>query len=549
MSVKCDWNDLHVARGLDAVRAQIGEALDSANDANLPQAPSPNSAVLEFTLDGVLKRFALVVGTTMAFDLEENRLLKPAALSQLVGKSLFKEWKEKGAGEGKRFIDDSSARRRSELAEAEGVDTGDMTPFERYVLIHGTQEVWDDLRRRRIPAKALQLALGDFFKTWQNSSARRDVYPEQIIFDPSMRVDPQTHINTFEGLPLTPLRAPEKCAAVRETLLFLCNGSEEAAEWLTKWMAYPLQHMGAKMATAVLAHSTMEGSGKSFLFSDIHRQIYGPYGATVGQHEMEASFNEWQKEKLYAVFEEVVSRDQRYNQMGKIKHQITGKTKMINAKFMSSWEEANLMNAVFLSNEIIPFPVSENDRRMLVLWPREKMSEDLRVRMKHECDTDGAAAWLGYLLDYPLGEFNEHTQPPMTPAKERLIDIGRSSWEHFLIDWMTGQICNESGVVLPFDACLSKDLYQVYRSWCETNHMKSIGAPVFSQMLSTKLTLTQRCHWTFGVHRGQTSVFLPSPPPSQDKARAIGERIAAFRSIAVELKVGDSKWGQSGLLK
>lgn len=545
-----DWNDLHVAHGLAAVKEQLFSALEAANDSSLPQAPSEEVAAPTFTLEMALKRFALIIGTTTAFDLEQNSMMKPSALSQLLGKELFKQWKEASGKDGKCFIDDSSAKRRSEQTELDALgEENGLSIWDRYVLIHGTQEIWDAHRRKRIPARALQLAMGDSFKTWQNSTGRRHVYPEQIVFDPTMRVNPETHINTFEGLPLKPIRSPEKCQAIRETLLFLCNGDEASAAWLTKWLAYPLQNMGAKMATAVLAHSTMEGSGKSFLFSDIHRQIYGSYGSTAGQFEMESGWNEWQQQNLYTVFEEVVSRDQRYNQMGKIKHQITGKTKMINAKFMSSWEEANLMNAVFLSNEIIPFPISENDRRMLVLWPSETMPADLQVRMKQEHDADGAAAWFGYLLDLDLGDFNEHTRPPMTPAKERLIDIGRSSWEHFLVDWQMGEICDDTGLSLPYEPCLSKDLYQVYRSWCDANHMKVLGAPTFSQMMSTKVTLAQRCHWTFNHHRGQTSVFLPSPPPSQGKALAIGESIAKFRGVAIHLKVGDPKWDHSTLKK
>ncbi|WP_435637022.1 DUF5906 domain-containing protein [Carnimonas bestiolae] len=532
------------------MRQQLYQANGAAND-DLPRAPSDGLGESSRAIEVALRRFALVSGTTSVFDSEQNTIMKPSAFAQYVGKEIAKAWKAASATEGKRIIDAKDAQRRADVAAGNeaGQDDG-MSIFDRYVLIWGTKEIWDDLRRTRMPADALKLALGESFKLWQNSDQRRYVYPDNLVFDPSMTCDPDKCINQFDGLPLTPMRDETRCQAIRDTLLFLCNGDHDAADWLTKWLAYPLQHPGAKMATAVLAHSTMEGSGKSFLFDVIHRQIYGKYGATVGQDQMEGAFNEWTEKKLYTVFEEVVSRDQRYNQMGKIKHQISGKTRMVNAKFMSSWEEENLMNAVFLSNEIIPFPISEHDRRMLVLWPKMKMPEDLRLRMKHELDNGGAEAWYGYLLDYQLEDFNEHTKPPLTPAKERLIDLGRSSWEHFLIDWQTEQIANDAGLVLPYVPCLSRDLYAVYRSWCEANHAKVMGSKVFSQMMSTKITLEQRCHWAHGYQKGQTSVFLPSPPPSKDKARAIGECIAKFRGAAIELKVGDhNKWGNTDLRK
>ena len=117
---------------------------------------------------------------------------------------------------------------------------------------------------------------------------------------------------------------------VLELIRFLTSRASDNADeadaimhWLLCWLAYPLQHMGAKMDTAVLFHSTMEGSGKSLLFADIMGELYGRYGATVGQTQLEGNFNAWQSGKLWAVFEEVVSRDQRYNQVGKIKHLIT----------------------------------------------------------------------------------------------------------------------------------------------------------------------------------------------------------------------------------
>lgn len=123
---------------------------------------------------------------------------------------------------------------------------------------------------------------------------------------------------------LAPVRDDAACENLRWLISFLCNNDAEALDWLVKWLAYPLQHMGAKMDTAILFHSTMEGSGKSLLFADVMGELYGRYGATVGQAQLEGNFNAWQSGKLWAVFEEVVSRDQRYNQVGKIKHMITG---------------------------------------------------------------------------------------------------------------------------------------------------------------------------------------------------------------------------------
>ncbi|MNF81432.1 hypothetical protein D3C84_637040 [compost metagenome] len=189
-----------------------------------------------------------------------------------------------------------------------------MPPTDRYVYIDGTKDVWDREKKRRIAEGAVKMALGDTYPLWLNSSERRTVDVEHIVFDPTMSKDPAVYINTFDGLPLEPVRDDAACANLRWLISFLCNHDEAAHQWLTRWLAYPLQHLGAKMDTAVLMHSIMEGSGKSLLFADALGMLYGQYAATVGQTQLESNFNAWQSRKLWSVFEEVASRDQRYNQ-------------------------------------------------------------------------------------------------------------------------------------------------------------------------------------------------------------------------------------------
>ncbi len=138
--------------------------------------------------------------------------------------------------------------------------------------------------------------------------------------------------------------------------------------WLALWLAYPLQHVGAKMATAVLMHSEVHGSGKSLLFDGVMRPIYGEYGATLGQQQMESQYTDWQSNLLYGLFEEIFSREKKYSQTGTMKQMITATSTRIEKKFVSGWEEDNHMNCIFLSNELQPFPVEPSDRRFLVVW-------------------------------------------------------------------------------------------------------------------------------------------------------------------------------------
>ena len=502
-----------------------------ANDDISEAAPAPDGGAGEsLTLDQLLRRFALVEGTTQVWDCDQSRVMKKAAFEARVGKPLAKAWLD---DMGKRLIADDHVRDIEQTRRMAGKKGGafGMPPTDRYVYIDGTKDVWDREKKRRIAEGAVKMALGDTYPLWLNSSERRTVDVEHIVFDPTMSKDPAVYINTFDGLPLEPVRDDEACANLRWLISFLCNHDEAAHQWLTRWLAYPLQHLGAKMDTAVLMHSIMEGSGKSLLFADALGMLYGQYAATVGQTQLESNFNAWQSRKLWSVFEEVVSRDQRYNQVGKIKHLITGKTVRMESKFINGWEEANHMNAVFLSNEILPWPISDSDRRMLVMWPMETLPVERQKAIGRELEQGGVAALYGWLLSVDLGDFNQRTRPPSTDARERLVALSRAGWQTFLHLWKYSEL--GQGLWGP---CLSTDLYSLFLEWCQRNKEHVMSQTKFSLFISSEVDKTRAIPWTDGNNRRFGAFFFPvdpdaSPPPSL-KAAELGKQVEHWRAKA-----------------
>ncbi|MEF0146193.1 bifunctional DNA primase/polymerase [Pseudomonas guariconensis] len=524
---------------------QAGEmAVESAEQQDdLPRAPSANSAPSpacssttggegesSLGIEGVMRRFALIEGTTHVWDMDRAKPMKKSGFEALVGKPLAKEWMDRTD---KKLIAPEQAQELDEARRLASKKGGalKLDPIERYVYIDGTKDVWDREKKRRIPEGAVKMALGDDYKWWLNSQDRRVVDVDHIVFDPTMTKDPATYINTFEGLPFEPVRDDSACDNLRWLISFLCNHDEEALDWLTKWLAYPLQHMGAKMDTAVLMHSIMEGSGKSLLFADVFGQLYGQYAATVGQTQLEGNFNAWQSRKLWAVFEEVVSRDQRYNQVGKIKHMITGKTVRMESKFINGWEEANHMNAVFLSNEIMPWPINDDDRRMLVMWPLQTLPVDRQKAIGRELENGGVAALYGWLLAVDLGDFNQRTRPPKTEARQRLVALSRTAWQTFLHLWRTGEL----GRGL-WGCCLATDLYALFLEWCSRNKEHTMSQTKFSLMLSATVEKTRSIPWTEGNNRRFAAFFFPDDPeaslPPSFNAAELGQAVITWRSKA-----------------
>lgn len=477
-----------------------------------------------------MRRFALVEGTTNVWDMDKAKPMKRGGFEALVGKSLAKEWMERTD---KKLIATEQAQELDQARRLSAKKGGalKLDPIERYVYIDGTKDVWDREKKRRIAEGAVKMAMGEEYKWWLNSQDRRVVDVDHIVFDPTMTKDPNIYINTFEGLPLEPMRDDAACENLRWLISFLCNHDGDALAWLTKWLAYPLQNMGAKMDTAVLMHSIMEGSGKSLLFADIFGQLYGQYAATVGQTQLEGSFNAWQSRKLWAVFEEVVSRDQRYNQVGKIKHMITGKTVRMESKFINGWEEANHMNAVFLSNEIMPWPISDDDRRMLVMWPLQTLPVERQKAIGRELVNGGVAALYGWLLAVDLGDFNQRSRPPKTEARQRLVALSRTAWQTFLHLWRTGEL--GGGL---WGCCLATDLYALFIEWCSRNKEHSMSQTKFSLMLSATVQKTRSIPWTERNNRRFAAFFFPDDPeaslPPSFNAAELGQTVITWRSKA-----------------
>lgn len=495
------------------------------------------------SLKALLRRYALIEGTTHVWDIDKAKKMKRAAFEAHVGKDKFKEWSAVTDSTKKR-VSEEWVRDIEQARTMAGKAVGDITmpPLVRYVYIDGTKDVWDYAKKRRIAEGAVKMALGDAYSLWLNSPERRVVDMNHIVFDPTMTHDPAVYINTFEGLPLEPANNLAACENLRWLIAFLCNHEENAVDWLTRWLAYPLQHTGAKMDTAVLMHSIIEGSGKSLLFSVVMGMLYGQYSATVGQTQLEGNFNAWQSGKLWAVFEEVVSRDQRYNQVGKIKQLITGQTVRIESKFVNGWEEASHMNAVFLSNEIMPWPISDSDRRFLVMWPEEKLPADRQKAIKHELANGGVEALYGWLLGVDLGDFDPQTKPPVTPARERLVALSRAPWQTFANLWRLGELGD--GL---WGGCLSSDLYAMFVEWCQRNGEHRMSQTKFSLFIETLgVDKTRAIPWTDRNTRRFAAFLLPRDeasflPPSL-KAADLGKHVEAWRANALKAGWNVEAW-------
>src|SRR5690606_10250123 len=153
------------------------------------------------------------------------------------------------------------------------------TLLERYATVYGSNGgVFDRDEHALVAEQDVRRVTirSDLFRAWMEHPARAIVRMDEVGFDPA-ESDPRITCNLWGGWPTTPKKG--KCDLLLELLQYMCSGernSRELYDWVLKWVAYPIQHPGAKMKTTIVVHGP-QGTGKNLFFETV-MAIYGKYG-------------------------------------------------------------------------------------------------------------------------------------------------------------------------------------------------------------------------------------------------------------------------------
>lgn len=544
-----DFNDLYLAESLAMVRDQVLAARSRAltletetaaaddvpaylDDAAAPEgelldasSPAPSSVNIP-TLEVLLAHFSLIYPTTDVWDGLRKQRLKKSGFAAWVGKDLATSWEK-------------DPKRRTILREslptlvggravdggAGGGKLGEM--LDNLTLLRGTETVWDAIGQQVMSLGAVRADYtAEMTSKWQEHALRKTIEARNLVFDPTQQCDPVSNVNIFLGWPLVPKANVDLVAPILALLESLCSAEDAVDEcmlWILRWLAYPLQHPGAKMQTALLMFGEKQGTGKSLFFQDVMLPIFGEYGTVASQHQLDSSFTAWRSRKLFVLFEEVLSRDDKYSHNGTLKYMITGKSMSINQKNLPERDERNHMNSVFLSNEPQPIPIELEDRRFMVIEARKKQAQEFYDAVQASIVKGGIEAFYQFLLSLPLDGFNEHTKPPMTLAKERVIEFGLNGWMSFHRAWKDGYLA------APYCSCLSEDLYIIYRRWCDKSGEKPLTLCKFAGLIASRETKAKR-NVAVGK-KGKTTrmVFVIENPKEPGE---VEDQVNRFRDLA-----------------
>lgn len=439
--------------------------------------------------------------------------------------------------------------RAATVAQGGGVNASPLRPvetvdelLERFALVYGQGgTVFDHQEHRLLAVSDMRdICMGRFIhREWADHPERQIVRMDNVGFDPAC-TDATIQCNLWAGWPTTP--AAGRCEHLVDLLRHMCAADSQPDAlfyWVLRWLAYPIQHPGAKMQTTIVVHGP-QGTGKNMFFETI-MGIYGPYGRVIDQGAIEDKFNDWASRRLFLIADEVVARSDLYHIKNKLKSLITGEWIRINPKNMAAYDERNHVNMVFLSNEAMPTIVEQDDRRHAVIWTPEKLSADFYTCLKAEIDAGGGAALHHYLLHLDLGDFGPSTKPPMTDAKRELIDQSLDSPSRFVLAFEKGDVDGFPAVSKPavLTPCLSQDFYDLYGEWCRRQGLKVMPQPKFMNAVDRKHKGIVERKRIGGTGNPARVLHLPGGhkrPDVGSESEWLSERVQIFKDALKDFK-------------
>lgn len=251
----------------------------------------------------------------------------------------------------------------------------------------------------------------------------------------------------------------------RKLLDYIFAGEWPARHWFEQWLAYPLQHPGAKLYTAAIVWGIYHGTGKSLIGNTI-KKIYGKNATNVTDKNLQESHNEWCENKQFIMGDEIAVGSNKRDIADRLKNMITQTEIRVNPKFIPSYEINDCMNYYFTSNHPDAFFIEDNDRRFFVHEVKDPpvglpFYEEYAAWMNSDA---GINALFAYLLKLELKGFNPSGHAFLTASKTSMIEGGKSDVARWVLAVKrdADSMLRLGGSVLPYRLWSAEDLIKLY---------------------------------------------------------------------------------------
>lgn len=237
--------------------------------------------------------------------------------------------------------------------------------------------------------------------------------------------------------PLTPIDAESDLICEFLGHLTPDDEGEVFRRWIWHAMAWLLQRPGARLPVAALLAGS-QGCGKSTLFEEVPRLLFGPHNvASVTAGELDSQFNDWLGSARILTMPELrmgSARDSR-RVADALKPIITSQTARIHPKGAKGYEQENVVSIFATSNHGDAVHLEDDDRRWVVYEsPAERIPDELAGRLYAFLKGPRASGVLRTIFTaVDVSKFNPHALPPLSRAKQLMVDASRSPMEAALV--------------------------------------------------------------------------------------------------------------------
>jgi len=261
-------------------------------------------------------------------------------------------------------------------------------------------------------------------------------------------------LNLWQPPPWQLQSVAEKPRLFLEHLSYLFDGDQAALEHVLNWIAHLVQRPAERIDHALLITSEAKGIGKS-TFGNIVRRLVGEKNARIAHSkDLKSQFDGWLAGTLYVQVDEVYESGN-WELANKLKSLITEPVVSVNLKYGPQMEIKNYARLIMFSNHTAPLNLEDGDRRYFVFNSQaQPRSDDYYDQLHREImTTRGMNAIYSYLMCRDLTQFNPHRRPPMTKAKQEIVEVsGNPLSEYIAQATASGHLYRELGREFSWDA-------------------------------------------------------------------------------------------------
>lgn len=379
----------------------------------------------------------------------------------------------------------------------------------RYIKVTVTEK---DVKRQEAPAA----------KAWKDWPFRREL--TDFTYRPGEeQITADNRYNLWQPPPFKSAKGDVK--PWHQLMEWVFEGvTAKERKWFEQWVAYPLQHLGAKMKTAVVLWGA-QGSGKSLTAETIMR-LYGwddehevPHcnAGKFGNEQLMSRFNSWAESKQLLVGEEIVasSADKRIISE-KLKTLVTDTTISIENKHVNPYVLPNCMNIIILSNHPTALKLEDGDRRFFIHHIQgTTISRELtKPYDKWMRSREGISALLYYFEHLDISDFDPMVAAPMTEAKVNMLTDGRSEHGAFVYGLRTdpdNTLGVMGGALATYCLYTAEELLDLYK-------LKNDRTSVTAQTLAAELRqqrMAKAYNGAVRTKRGSKNLWMVRPIPTE----------------------------------